>query len=178
VSSLATATRQQLLRRALWLEYATLAWNVVGSLVLLAAAVAVGSLALAGFGVDSLIEIVASAVVIWQLQGTASDARDRRALRIIAIAFVFLALYIAAQAAHTLLAADHPGASRSASRGWPSPSWRWSRSPQPSAPRMAPGAVMATAPDRAQRTSLISTAPAPWPSGSPAPLSRPRMLAT
>ena len=72
---------------------------------------AVGSLALAGFGVDSVIEIVASAVVVWQLKGTAGDGRDRRALRVIATAFALLALYIAAQAAHTLLAVDHPGTS-------------------------------------------------------------------
>ena len=107
----APATQQPLLRRGLRLEYATLAWNVVGSVVLLAAAVPVGSLALAGFGVDSVIEIVASAVVVWQLKGTAGDGRDRRALRVIATAFALLALYIAAQAAHTLLVADHPGTS-------------------------------------------------------------------
>jgi divalent metal cation (Fe/Co/Zn/Cd) transporter len=104
-------TQERLLRRGLRLEYATLAWNVGGSVVLLAAAAAVGSLALAGFGVDSIIEIVASAVVVWQLKGTVDDARDRRALRIIAVAFGLLALYIAVQAAHTLLAADHPGTS-------------------------------------------------------------------
>ena len=85
-------TRQRLLRRGLRLEYATLAWNVVGSVVLLAAAVAVGSLALAGFGVDSVIEIVASAVVVWQLKGTAGDARDRRALRVIATACPYCAV--------------------------------------------------------------------------------------
>lgn len=107
----APVTQERLLRRGLRLEYATLAWNVVGSVVLLAAAAAVGSLALAGFGVDSIIEIVASAVVVWQLRGTVDDARDRRALRVIAVAFALLALYIAVQAAHTLLAADHPGTS-------------------------------------------------------------------
>jgi divalent metal cation (Fe/Co/Zn/Cd) transporter len=110
-SANAPVTQQRLLRRGLRLEYATLAWNVVGSVVLLAAAVAVGSLALAGFGVDSVIEIVASAVVVWQLKGSAGDGRDRRALRVIAAAFALLALYIAAQAAHTLLVADHPGTS-------------------------------------------------------------------
>jgi hypothetical protein len=61
----APVTQERLLRRGLRLEYATLAWNVVGSVVLLVAAAAVGSLALAGFGVDSVIEIVASAVVVW-----------------------------------------------------------------------------------------------------------------
>jgi divalent metal cation (Fe/Co/Zn/Cd) transporter len=58
-----------LLRRGLLLEYVTLGWNVVGVVVLAIAAIAARSVALAGFGVDSLIEIVASAVVVWQLKG-------------------------------------------------------------------------------------------------------------
>jgi hypothetical protein len=85
-------TSRTLLRRGLMLEYATLGWNVVGVVVLAVAAVAAGSVALAGFGVDSLIEIVASAVVIWQLKGEEGSDRECRALRIIAIAFVLLAI--------------------------------------------------------------------------------------
>src|SRR5690348_17023785 len=53
-----SAAGQMLLRRGLMLEYATLGWNVVGVIVLTVAAIAAGSVALAGFGVDSLIEIV------------------------------------------------------------------------------------------------------------------------
>jgi hypothetical protein len=53
----APADRDQLLRRGLWLEYATLGWNVVGVVVLGIAAIAAQSVALAGFGLDSLIEI-------------------------------------------------------------------------------------------------------------------------
>ena len=58
-----------LLRRGLWLEYATLGWNVVGTVIILIAAVRTGSAALAGFGLDSAIEIFASVVVVWQLKG-------------------------------------------------------------------------------------------------------------
>ncbi len=97
-----------LLRRGLWLEYATLGWNVVGVVVLAIAAVAAGSLALAAFGVDSLIEIVASAVVVWQLRGEEGSERERRALRIIAVAFVLLAVYIAAQATVSFASGAHP----------------------------------------------------------------------
>jgi divalent metal cation (Fe/Co/Zn/Cd) transporter len=100
-----------LLRRGLWLEYATLGWNVVGVVVLAIAAVAAGSLALAAFGVDSLIEIVASAVVVWQLRGEEGSERERRALRIIAVAFVLLAGYIAAQATVSFASGAHPGRS-------------------------------------------------------------------
>jgi divalent metal cation (Fe/Co/Zn/Cd) transporter len=102
-------TRQLLLRRGLRLEYVTLGWNIVGCVVLLAAAIAVRSVALAGFGIDSVIEIVASTVVIWQLNGLAHEGRERTALRIIAVAFALLALYIAAQATVTLAAGSHPG---------------------------------------------------------------------
>jgi divalent metal cation (Fe/Co/Zn/Cd) transporter len=105
----AMAMRQMLLRRGLALEYVTLGWNVVGSMILLVSAAAVGSIALAGFGIDSLIEIVASAVVVWQLKGQDESRRERRALRIIAIAFLLLAIYIAVQIIVTLSSHSHPG---------------------------------------------------------------------
>ena len=98
----------QLRRRGLQLEYATLGWNVVGSVIVLAAAVIARSVALAGFGLDSLIEIVASLVVVWQLQDVAAVARERRALRIIGVAFLLLAAYIAAQSSYVLVIASHP----------------------------------------------------------------------
>jgi len=71
-----------LLRRGRMLALATLGWNVVGIVVLGLAALAARSVALAGFGVDSLIEIGASTVVLWELSG-AGEARQRRALRLI-----------------------------------------------------------------------------------------------
>jgi divalent metal cation (Fe/Co/Zn/Cd) transporter len=98
----------RLRRRGLRLEYATLGWNVVGSVVVLTAAVAARSVALAGFGLDSLIEIVASLVVIWQLQEMQAVERQRRALRIIGVAFLLLATYIAAQSIYVLAAELHP----------------------------------------------------------------------
>lgn len=104
-----TAARGVLLRRGLLLEYATLGWNVVGVVVLAIAAVAAGSVALAGFGVDSLIEIVASTVVVWQLKGEEGSGRERTALRIIAVAFLLLAIYIAVQSAITFTSGTHPG---------------------------------------------------------------------
>ncbi len=100
-----------LLRRGLLLEYATLAWNVVGSAVVLFAAIAAHSVALAGFGLDSLIEIAASSVVVWQLRGVDRN-RERRALRMIGAAFVILAVYVLAQSAFTLASGSHPNESR------------------------------------------------------------------
>src|SRR5712692_9369540 len=89
-------TSPALLRRGFALEYATLSWNVIGVVVLAVAALAARSVALAGFGLDSLIEIGASAVVIWELRDT-GKTRRRTALRRIAIAFAVLALYLAVQ---------------------------------------------------------------------------------
>ena len=104
---LAASTRRVLLRRGLRLEYATLAWNVVGSVLVLAAAVAARSVALAGFGLDSLIEIVASIVVVWQLKSS-DKARERKALRLIGYAFVALAIYIGFQSLYVLVAVFRP----------------------------------------------------------------------
>ncbi len=84
------------MRRGRRLEYATLIWNVVGVFVLAGAALAARSVALVGFAVDSVIEIGASTVVLWELAAV-DERRQRRALRWIGSAFVALALYLAAQ---------------------------------------------------------------------------------
>ena len=99
---------ERLRRRGLRLEYATLGWNVVGSVIVLVAAVGARSVALAGFGLDSVIEIVASLVVVWQLQEIQAPGRERRALRIIGVAFLVLAGYVAAQTLYVLAAGVHP----------------------------------------------------------------------
>ena len=97
-----------LLRRGRVLEGVTLGWNVAGMAVLAVAAVAARSVALAGFGLDSLIEIGASTVVLWELSGTGED-RQRRALRLIGGAFVALAAYLTIQSVLVLVAGDRPG---------------------------------------------------------------------
>ncbi|MDH2445416.1 cation transporter [Amnibacterium sp. CER49] len=107
MTSLAPQRAAVLLRRGLVLEGLTLAWNVVGVAVLAVVALRTGSVALAGFGLDSLIEIGASLVVIWELSGT-GERRRRRALRLIAIAFVALAAYLLVQSAVALIAQHHP----------------------------------------------------------------------
>lgn len=97
----------RLLRRGLLLEYTTLAWNVVGTVVVVAAAVQARSVALAGFGLDSLIEIFASTIVVWQINGIDRN-REGRALRLIGGAFFLLALYVLVQATYTLASGIHP----------------------------------------------------------------------
>jgi divalent metal cation (Fe/Co/Zn/Cd) transporter len=103
--------RRRLLRRGLVLEYATLGWNVLEIGFLVVAAVSARSVALAGFALDSGIEIFASLVVVGQLRSTVAPEQERRALRRIGIAFVLLAVYIAGQAAVTLALGVRPESS-------------------------------------------------------------------
>ena len=110
VSHLGSVEKTALLRRGLVLEYVTLAWNVVGVVVLAFAAVRAGSVALAGFGLDSLIEIGASTVVVWQLTDTGA-ARERTAMRLIGGGFIAIAIYIAAQATYLFASGGRPAAS-------------------------------------------------------------------
>lgn len=91
----------RLLRRGLYLEYVTLAWNVAGTAILVLAAIKSHSVSLAGFGVDSFIEIGASAMVVWELKGTGREHRAR-AMRMIGAAFIALAVYILIQSACAL----------------------------------------------------------------------------
>ena len=99
--------RRVLLRRGFALEYATLAWNAAGIVVLALAAISARSVALAGFALDSLIEIGASTVVIWELSGTGEE-RQRRGLRLIGYAFAALAVYLLVQSTVVLASGYHP----------------------------------------------------------------------
>ena len=82
-------------------------WNVLGIVVLAIAAFAARSVGLAGFGLDSLIEIAASLVVIWELSGT-GERRQAMALRLIGGAFLVVACYLGAQSTYVLVARYHP----------------------------------------------------------------------
>jgi len=102
-----SARHARLLRRGRKLESATLCWNVVGVVVLAFAALQARSVALAGFGLDGLIEIGASNIVLWELAGV-GQGRQRRAMRLIGFAFVALAVYLTIQSTIVLIAGFHP----------------------------------------------------------------------
>jgi len=104
--SLASTRERLLIRRGRRLEGATLLWNVVGVIVLAFLAASASSVALLGFGLDSLIEIGASTVVLWELSAT-GEARQRRALRLIGVAFVALAVYLLVQSVVALATQHH-----------------------------------------------------------------------
>ncbi len=105
--SMAGCSRAALLNRGRTLERATLLWNVLGVAVLAFAAFTARSVALFGFGLDSLIEIGASVVVLWELADAAMERR-RLALRLIGAAFATLAVYLVAQSTITLVVRYHP----------------------------------------------------------------------
>lgn len=104
------AHRRVLERRGVILESVTLAWNIVGVFVLAVAAATARSVGLAGFGLDSLIEIGASTVVIWELRGMEEDRTDR-ALRLIGLAFAALAVYLVVQGVVAVVIAHRPSSS-------------------------------------------------------------------
>ncbi|NUN66984.1 cation transporter (plasmid) [Pseudanabaena biceps] len=100
----------KLLKQGLQLEYLTLGWNVVGSIIVILTGLQANSVALVGFALDSLIEIGASTVVIWQLAGV-SQQRERSALRLIGTAFFVLGTYISSHSLETIIAQTRPNQS-------------------------------------------------------------------
>lgn len=101
-------------RRALRLEYATIAWNIGEAVFTIGLGVAAGSLALIGFGTDSIIEVFASSVVVWHLRpGHERDAprRTRLALRLVAMAFLALAVVLGFAAVRDLVGERRAGES-------------------------------------------------------------------
>jgi divalent metal cation (Fe/Co/Zn/Cd) transporter len=105
--------RDRLVRRAKALSWLSLAWMTVEGTVAITAALAAGSIALLGFGLDSVIEALASVIVIWRFTGDRrlSDQAEQHAQRLVAISFFLLAPYVALDAIRTLVAGDHPSIS-------------------------------------------------------------------
>jgi divalent metal cation (Fe/Co/Zn/Cd) transporter len=105
--------RDRLIWRAKALSWASLVYMVIEGAVGIAAAVAAGSVALLGFGLDSAIEALASIIVIWRFTGTRrhSESAERRAQQLVAVTFFLLAPYIAQDAIRTLIDGRHPSVS-------------------------------------------------------------------
>ncbi|WP_020523853.1 cation transporter [Catelliglobosispora koreensis] len=100
---LAPQRRAQLNRRSLLLAYATAGYNTLEGIVAIAAGAAASSTALIGFGLDSFIEVSSALVVIWQFRSRLPEARERLALKLIAVSFFLLAGYIVIGSGHALL---------------------------------------------------------------------------
>lgn len=110
----AAAQRGRLVRRGLGLEWLTVEWNVVEAVVSVAAGWVAGSVALVGFGLDSVIESTSGIALLWRLRRDDPGQREgteKVALRLVAGSFLLLAVYVAAESAHTLWAREAPDAS-------------------------------------------------------------------
>lgn len=106
-----TAQRDQL-RLGRRLEYFTLSWNLAEAAVAIGAGLFAGSIALIGFGFDSLIESLSGSILLWRLQDTeGGQKRERAAQRLVGVSFFLLALYVAFEAGKSLLYRDQPEAS-------------------------------------------------------------------
>jgi hypothetical protein len=98
----------RLRRRGFRLEYAGMAWMTAEAAVAIISGIIASSIALIGFGLDSVIEFFAAAVVIWQLRGTVSEERETRALRLIGGTFFALAAYLTVESITDLTSQHRP----------------------------------------------------------------------
>jgi divalent metal cation (Fe/Co/Zn/Cd) transporter len=100
-------------RRARALAWGGIGWHVIEFAVAIGAGIAASSIALVGFGIDSLIESAAGVIVLWRLSRRQlhSPTSERRAQQLIAASFFLLAVYVGVEAFRTLVAGDHPKAS-------------------------------------------------------------------
>ena len=111
--------RRALLNRALRLEYLTVGWNLVEGAIAITAALAAGSVALLGFGIDSFVESISGSVLVWRLRAEAAgdhaeeaiERIERHAERLVGFSFFALAAYIVFDALTTLLSQERPDAS-------------------------------------------------------------------
>jgi divalent metal cation (Fe/Co/Zn/Cd) transporter len=109
----AVGDRAALVRRARALAWLGVAWHVAEAAIAILAGLAASSIALIGFGADSMIESAAGVIVLWRFAAARSSSQDaeRRAQRLIAISFYVLAAYIAIEAVRSLLGGDQPATS-------------------------------------------------------------------
>ncbi|OUZ10572.1 cobalt transporter [Aeromicrobium sp. PE09-221] len=102
---LSAARRSILQRRVRWIVAATITYNLIEAVVAITAGRVASSSALVGFGLDSLVEVLSAAAVAWQFAGADPAARERRALRLIALSFLGLALFVAVDSLRVLFGA-------------------------------------------------------------------------
>jgi divalent metal cation (Fe/Co/Zn/Cd) transporter len=107
-TDVATARRAVLRRRVRLLVAATITYNVIEAAVAIAAGTVASSVALIGFGLDSVIEVSSAAAVAWQFAGPDPERRERAALRVIAGSFFALAVYVTVEALRSLVSGHHP----------------------------------------------------------------------
>ncbi|MBA3765991.1 MAG: cation transporter, partial [Acidobacteria bacterium] len=106
--------RARSVRRGRWLEYLTIGWNSLEAVIAIGAGLVAGSIALVGFGLDSIIEVSSGTALLWRLHMDAPDRRERAeqiALKLVGVSFLLLAAYVAFDAVKSLIIREPPEAS-------------------------------------------------------------------
>jgi divalent metal cation (Fe/Co/Zn/Cd) transporter len=108
---LSAAARHRLGRRAQLLAAASVSYNLLEAAVAVSAGAAAGSVALIGFGLDSLVEVSSGLIILWQFRHPVPESRERRALRLIGLSFFALAAYVSIESVRSLAGAGEPATS-------------------------------------------------------------------
>lgn len=99
--------RTQVIQRGKYLQYLTIGWNCLEAVIAIGSGIVAGSIALVGFGFDSVIEVTSGAAVLWRLQRDHHHARreqmEKLSLRIVAICFLALAVYVTYESIEALI---------------------------------------------------------------------------
>ena len=112
ITNIGGIDRPALIRRGRYLEYFTIGYNSLEGLIAVAAGLIAGSIALVGFGFDSLIEVTSGTVLLWRLHADVDEARRERieaiSLRIVGVCFVVLAVYVTYDSVKSLIRREAP----------------------------------------------------------------------
>lgn len=107
----APGERARLGRRAQLLAGASVTYNVIEAVVAVSAGLAAGSVALIGFGLDSVVEVSSGLIILWQFRSRLPQAREQQALRLMALSFFALATYVGVESVRALASGGDPDAS-------------------------------------------------------------------
>jgi divalent metal cation (Fe/Co/Zn/Cd) transporter len=109
--TLPAAERARLGRRAQLLAGASVTYNVVEAVIAIAAGLVAGSVALVGFGLDSVVEVSSGLIILWQFRHRLPESREQQALRLMALSFFALAAYVTVESVRALFFGGEPDAS-------------------------------------------------------------------
>ncbi|MFF1819853.1 cation diffusion facilitator family transporter [Kribbella sp. NPDC058245] len=100
--------RRKLSRRAQLLAGASVTYNIIEAIVAISAGIVAGSVALVGFGLDSVVEVSSGLIILWQFRHKMPETREKQALRLLALSFFALAAYVAFESIRTLITGANP----------------------------------------------------------------------
>lgn len=110
-ADLTVAEKERLGRRAQLLAAASVAYNLVEAAIAITAGIVAGSVALVGFGLDSIVEVSSGLIILWQFRHPIPESRERVALRLMAFSFFALAGYVTFESVRAVTTGHDPEAS-------------------------------------------------------------------